>query len=95
MQNADRCDPFDPSVCLYPWPNDYFTRADPTAATGVRLNMNLLSMPRNAAGKPIDPTEYNRNDGFSPGNLIALHVPGLDNPQAFARTGAVPITAIM
>ena len=26
------------------------------------------SMPRNASGVPIDPTEWNRNDGFSPGS---------------------------
>ncbi len=22
------CDPLDPAVCLQPWPNDFFTRAD-------------------------------------------------------------------
>ena len=91
-ENADRCDFLDPAVCLYPWPNDHFTRADPSTATGRRLNLNLLSMPRNVEGKPIDPTEFNRNDGFSPGNLIVTKVPGLDTPEAFARTGAVPIT---
>src|SRR5207247_4966915 len=42
----------------------------------------------------IDAAEYNRNDRFSRGNLIALHVPGPDSPQAFARTGAVPITDV-
>ena len=26
----------------------------------------------------IDPTEWNRNDGFSPGSLIVTYVPGLD-----------------
>jgi hypothetical protein len=31
-------------------------------------------MPRNVAGVPIDPTEFNRNDGFSPGNLIVTKV---------------------
>ena len=51
-------------------------------------------MPRNKDGEPIDPTEYNRSDGFSPGNLIITKVPGLDTPAAFQRTGAVPITDI-
>src|SRR4051812_15535938 len=51
-------------------------------------------MPRNAAGKPIDPTDFNRNDGFSPGQEIVTHVPDLDNRTAFHRTGAVPITDI-
>ena len=49
-------------------------------------------MPRNVAGKPIDPIEYNRNDGFSPGTPIITKVPGLDNEAALQRTGAVPQT---
>src|SRR3954465_5484785 len=76
---------------LYPWPNDRFTKADPTTATGLRLNLQLADMPTNAAGKPIDPTEFNRNDGFSPGSLIVARVPGLDTRAAFDRTGLVPI----
>jgi hypothetical protein len=89
-----RCDPLDPSVCLQPWPNDYFTVADHSTDTGVRVNLDIASMPRNAAGKPIDPTDFNRNDGFSPGQEIVTHVPGLDNSSAFNRTGAVPITDV-
>ena len=51
-------------------------------------------MPVNKNGEVIDPTEWNRSDGFSPGNLILTKVPGLDTPAAFAKTGAVPITDI-
>jgi hypothetical protein len=93
-QEVGRCDPLDPSVCLQPWPNDYFTVADHSTDTGKRVNLDLASMPRNAAGKPIDPTDFNRNDGFSPGQEIVTHIPGLDNQSAFRRTGAVPITDI-
>jgi hypothetical protein len=92
--DVGRCDPFDPSVCLQPWPNDYFTVPDQATDTGRRVNLDIASMPRNAAGKPIDPTDFNRNDGFSPGQLIVTHVPGLDNRTAFNRTRAVPITDI-
>ena len=35
------CDPLDPAVCLQPWPNDYFTVADPTTDTGRRLDLDL------------------------------------------------------
>src|SRR5919198_1685389 len=49
-------------------------------------------MPANAEGKHIDPTDYNRADGYSPGQLIVTHVPGLDNQGAFNRTRAVPVT---
>src|SRR4051812_7785784 len=85
---AQGCDPFDPAVCLQPWPNDHFTRADASTPTGKRLNLQITAMPRNAAGVPIRPDEYNRNDGFSPGSPIHTFVPGLD----FARSGLVPIT---
>ncbi len=87
---ASRCDPLDPHYCLFPWPNDYFTVEDSSTDTGRHLNLKLLSMPRNITGKPITPTDFNRNDGFSPGNAILTRVPGLD----LARTGAVPITDI-
>ncbi len=89
-----KCDPLDSAVCLQPWPNDYFTVADPTTDTGRRIALDVLDMPRNAAGNPIRPDEWNRNDGFSPGQKIVTKVPGMDTPQAFQNTGAVPITDI-
>jgi hypothetical protein len=88
------CDPLDPSACLYPWPNDHFTRADATSPTGKRLALRDDWMPRNRFGKPISSAPYNWSDGFSPGNKIVTKVPGLDTPEAFVRTGAVPITDI-
>ena len=84
----DRCDFLNREHCLFPWPNDWFTTADASTATGRRVNLNLLSMPRNSAGKPLEPTEWNRSDGFSPGQLILARVPGLD----LKRTGGVPLT---
>lgn len=81
------CDPLDSAHCLLPFPNDEFTVADPSMDSGRRVNFNLLAMPRNLvdvpgagleAGLPIDPTEWNRNDGFSPGTPIMTLVPGLD-----------------
>ncbi|HEV3127926.1 MAG TPA: hypothetical protein VGY32_03040 [Solirubrobacteraceae bacterium] len=89
--NASYCDNFDPTVCLQPFPNNYFTALDPSTPTGRRINFNVLAMPRNAVGRPIDPTEWNRADGFSPGSLITVHIPGLDNQQALDSTGGVPL----
>ena len=91
---AFACDPLDPAACLYPWPNDHFTRADPTSPTGRRLALQDDWMPKNRLGKPVSSAPYNWNDGFSPGNMIVTKVPGLDTPEAFRRTGAVPITDI-
>jgi hypothetical protein len=82
---ATGCDPIDPSRCLYPWPNDHFRKDG-------RLALTEAMMPANVAGKPIEPADYNLSDGFSPGSTIITKVPGLDTPEAFARTGAVPIT---
>jgi hypothetical protein len=90
--DASRCDFLDLAVCLQPWPNDYFTIADKTKPTGRRLNLDLQSTPRNAEGKPIDPSDYNRNDGFSPGAMIVTRIPGLDTKAAFDKSGIVPNT---
>jgi hypothetical protein len=74
---AGACDELDARSCLLPFPNDRFTVADPTTDTGRRVHLDLLSMPRDVAGKPVDPTEWNRNDGFSPSTPILTYVPGL------------------
>ncbi len=84
------CDLLDTSHCMLPFPSDHFTRADARTETGKRVNFRLSAMPRNLAGKPIDPTEWNRNDGFSPGAMIVSYVPGLD----LEATGAAPLTDI-
>ncbi len=84
------CDPLDPEMCLFPFPNDVFTVPDPTTDTGLRVNFWPDAMPRNGTeitgggeGKPVDPTEWNRNDGFSPGSPVLTYVPGLDLHQTW------------
>jgi hypothetical protein len=89
-QPTPGCDPIDPAACLLPFPNDYFTVRDRSTPTGRRVNLAPEQMPRNVAGTPIDPAEWNRNDGFSPGSMVLASVPGID----LARTGAAPITDI-
>ncbi|HKP90379.1 MAG TPA: hypothetical protein VJT75_10435 [Thermoleophilaceae bacterium] len=89
--NPERCDWIDWADCMLPFPNDHFTTADSTTATGRRLNLNVLSMPRNVENKPIDPGPFNRNDGFSPGSQIVTRVPGLDTKTAFDKSRIVPI----
>ena len=78
LEEDQRCDDLDQRACLLPFPNDAFTGADRTTDTGRRVNLHLASMPRNVLGKPIDPAEWNRNDGFSPGSMVLAHVPGID-----------------
>jgi hypothetical protein len=79
----------DGTTCMLPFPSNLYT-----TGTGKdrRLNLPLAGMPKDAAGKPISPLPYSASDGFSPGQMLVVKVPGLDNPEAFARTGSVPIT---
>lgn len=72
------CDPTDATRCLLPFPSDRYTRADPSTPTGRRLDIPADGTPANKAGKHIDPTEWNRNDGFSPSSVGLTVVPGLD-----------------
>jgi hypothetical protein len=76
--------------CLAPFPNDYFTRTDPTSSTGIRVDLAPDSTPQNASNKHVDVTAINQSDGFSPGQSITVRIPGMDNPAAFAQTGIVP-----
>ena len=45
------CDFTDPAVCLYPWPNDHYTKRDDSTPTGRRLALKRSSMPRNKAAR--------------------------------------------
>jgi hypothetical protein len=72
------CDPLGGERCYLPFPNDYFTVRDRSTDTGRRVNFAADTLPANAAGVHMDPTELNRNDGFSPGSTIAVLLPGVD-----------------
>lgn len=77
-ESGGACDDLDPSACLLPFPNDRFTRADPTTATGRRVDLPAGSTPANVDGVPIAVDEWNRNDGFSPSAAPRVVVPGVD-----------------
>lgn len=78
ITNPQGCDPIVPQQCMLPYPDDWLTSPDPSSVTGRKLNLNPLAMPRNAEGKPIDPSPWNNwSDGFSAGAQILTFVPGL------------------
>lgn len=87
--SAAGCDPIAGAECLLPFPNDWFTKGARTR-TGLRVTLSAEAMPRNAAGTPIDPAQWNAADGFSPGSALLAHVPGLD----LATTGVAPVTDV-
>src|SRR5881275_3309014 len=79
------------SKCMLPFPDDYYTKADPTSPTGRRIDFRELAMPRNASSAPIEAAPYNVGDGFSPGSVITLKIPGIETAADVAATHAVPI----
>ncbi|WP_433383943.1 hypothetical protein ACQPZX_22745 [Actinoplanes sp. CA-142083] len=79
-----------PAPGLLPFPSNRFTVPDRTSPTGLRVQFAAGALPANVAGKHIDPTEWNRQDGFSPGTPILAEVPGLD-PTA---SGIAPVTDV-
>jgi hypothetical protein len=95
--NANNCDFIaEPgnALCMLPFPDDYYTWADPSSPTGRRVHFTTEGMPANVAGTHIAPEPYNASDGFSPGSVIVLKVPGLDTAADVSATGAVPINHI-
>ena len=86
---AADCEPFSKQPCLLPFPNNLYTKRDRSTPTGIRVNLPAAAMPVNAKGERMSPSQYDRNDGFSPGSAIVLHASGLDNAAAFAKTHPV------
>ena len=94
LSRADRCEIIaSPGTnCLFPFPSDHYAVPDSSTPTGQRLNLSDASTPANKNGVHVNPAGINTSDGFSPGESIVTRVPGLDNPEAFQKTGAVPLT---
>jgi len=90
VENPTRCSVYAQRTCLAPFPDDQFTVADSSTETGRRVDLSSESMPRNKDGVGIDPTEWNGNDGFSPGQALVVFLPDLD-PRA---SGLAPVTDI-
>ncbi|MCB0861450.1 MAG: hypothetical protein KDB54_12440 [Solirubrobacterales bacterium] len=96
LTNADKCDFIAGSgnACLAPFPNDFYTKEDSSSETGKRLDLDPESTPTNSHDKHIDVTVLNQSDGFSPGPLLSVHIPGMDNEAAFTQSGIVSIKAM-
>lgn len=76
------CSILDRTRCLLPFPNDELTLPDATTDTGRRVVLKPPWVPGTAAGKAFDPTEWNRQDGFSPGSAILIHSGGIDPEES-------------
>ncbi|MEA2335734.1 MAG: hypothetical protein QOG40_2224, partial [Solirubrobacteraceae bacterium] len=83
------------SECMLPFPDDYYTKADPTSPTGRRIDFRELATPTNASSQHIEVAPYNTGDGFSPGSVIALKVPGIETTSDVAATHAASINHLV
>ena len=80
------CDPLDTSLCMLPFPDDFYTVADHAMPTGRRVYFPPGAFPASAHGGPVNPTAWEGNDGFSPGSLILTHVPGISLAASHVAT---------
>eukprot|EP01138_Halocafeteria_seosinensis_P000158 gb/GECG01000164.1/.p1 GENE.gb/GECG01000164.1/~~gb/GECG01000164.1/.p1 ORF type:complete len:683 (+),score=64.76 gb/GECG01000164.1/:1-2049(+) len=67
------CDPLDPSLCMFPFPNNFWRNENGT------VEFDLYTFPTTNEGKPISPSAggWNTLDGFSPIPPILTYFPGL------------------
>lgn len=74
------CNPLSSGECMFPWPSDFFTKADAATPTGRRLAYDDTVTPRNQSNEPFPVADYNsRFDGFSPTSQIRFLFPeGVD-----------------
>jgi hypothetical protein len=81
-------------VCMLPFPDDYYTTADPNSATGRRIAFKNESTPTNVLGQHVEGAPYNAADGFSPGSVILAKVPGIETTADVKAMRAVPINKL-
>jgi hypothetical protein len=70
------CNPLGLSHCAVPWPSSAFEVADPSTATGRRLQIPATTLPTNDFHTTVDPTAWNEADGFSPAAPMIMAFPG-------------------
>jgi hypothetical protein len=93
-QNCDFVAQPDSTLCMLPFPDDYYTVADASSPTGRRIDFKTEGMPANVLGTHISAASYNASDGFSQGATILVKVPGIETAADVRATGAVPINHI-
>ena len=90
--SGPRCDFLIGESCILPYPSSVFLDPDPTTPTGLRVHYDVGSLPTNASGTPIDPTDWNTLDGFSPGPMILSLFPDTGLPVDLVGSGVAPQT---
>ena len=75
-----------------PFPNDMnLTVRDRKSPTGLRVRLPARDA-RQQGGRRIAVGQYNRQDGFSPGQTIVVRVPGLTTQRPVTRSRLTPLS---
>jgi hypothetical protein len=75
--------------CMFPYPSSHFETADGMTDSGRRIAFPRRAMSINNAGVRVDPTEWNKLDGYSPGSMMLANFPqGVD----LALSNVPPLT---
>jgi hypothetical protein len=75
--------------CLLPYPSSFFTVADTTAPTGVRVALPGSLLPANDKGVRFDATLLNGQDGFSAATTLLAYFPTRVDPTNLPGPGDV------
>jgi hypothetical protein len=70
LDTPDECNPLGGARCMTPWPSSIYQVEDTASATGMRMDIQVGTLPTNIDGIAIDPAPYNTKDGFSPAAAI-------------------------
>ena len=70
------CENVNATHCLLPWPSSRFLVEDAETATGLRLALDPATMPVNDRMDPVDTSQFERFDGFSPMTSIMTSFAG-------------------
>lgn len=94
MSEAENCDfiadPGD-ALCMLPFPDNYYTVPDPSSETGLRVNLKTAGMPANVLGQHVEAGEWDNSNGFSPGSVILVKIPGIETEADVRAMRGVPI----
>jgi hypothetical protein len=71
-----QCNPLGINHCMTPWPSSVFEVDDATTMTGRHLAIPDKTLPTNFDGDQIDPSGWNKADGFSPSAPMVMSFPG-------------------
>jgi len=89
-----QCNPLGINHCMTPWPSSVFEVDDATTPTGRKLAIPDTTLPTNFDGDIVDPTGWNKADGFSPAAPMVMSFPGGVSPEGLPPASDMTISTM-